>query len=55
MTDDPYQRPDDGRVLNTALVAVMLIVTGLGLMVWDNYRAGPGRDGAVTMSALQNP
>ena len=38
MPDPHNERADDGSVLNSAMAAVMLIVAGLGLMVWDNSR-----------------
>ena len=39
MTDSHCERADDGRVLSTTLAAVMLILTGLGVMAWDDSRA----------------
>jgi hypothetical protein len=38
MTDDHYRRADDGRVLSTAVAAVILILAGLGVMAWDGGR-----------------
>ena len=49
MTDDHYGRVDDGRVLSTAVAAVMLILVGLGLMAWD----GGHDSGAPPVSILQ--
>jgi hypothetical protein len=53
MTDDSCRRPDEGRVLSTALAAVMLIAAGLGLMFWDDRQ--DARKGAVTVSVLHHP
>ena len=55
MTDDHYQRADNGSVLSTAMAAVMLIAAGLSLMVWENHLDRPGRDAGVTLSTLQTP
>lgn len=52
MTNDSSRRSDDGRVLSTAMAAVMLIAAGLGLMLWDDHRNVP--DGAVKVSVLRN-
>jgi hypothetical protein len=38
MTEDHDRRTDNGRILGKAMAAVMLIVAGLGLMVWDDRR-----------------
>jgi len=55
MTDDHYRRADNGSVLRAATAAALLIAAGLSLMVWDNYLDRPGRDAALTVSALQRP
>lgn len=52
MTDRQYERADDGRVLSTALAAVLLIAAGLGLLAWDDSKeAGT----SLPVSVLQNP
>ena len=38
MTDSHYGRADDGRVLRTAVAAVMLILAGLCVMAWADYQ-----------------
>jgi hypothetical protein len=39
MTEHHYdRRADDGSMLHAALMAVVLIVAGLGLMAWDDGR-----------------
>lgn len=41
-------RPDHGNVWNPALVAVVLVAAGLGLMFWDNHQGGLDRIAAKT-------
>jgi len=53
MTDSHYGRADDGRVLRTAVAAVMLILAGLGVMAWADDR--DQRTAAAPVSVPQQP
>ena len=48
MTDDHSRHADHGGVVHAAVAAMMLIVAGLALMVWENYQ--DGRQDTVTVS-----
>jgi hypothetical protein len=50
MIDYHYERADDGSVRHTAMAAVLLIVAGLGLMIWDNNQPP-----AAPAPVLQSP
>jgi hypothetical protein len=54
MNDDEIPRPDNGSVTGAAILAVMLIVAGLGLMLWDDRPGGPKTAAVISKTDVSN-